>query len=397
MKARRDDRNVVTASMWKREISRRRLLRNTGLGAGLLAAGPLLAACGGDDDDGGGATAATGGATGATATGPALDVVHVGFAYIGPTTDNGWTYTHDLARLAVEEEFGDRVVTTYVENVPISAEASQTFEQLASENQLVIVNTEYANFLSDVAARHPDVAFIEADGHTYTDNLYPYYVEHARPNYFLGVAGGLLSETGKLGYVGAFPTASAWNDTNPLLMGARTVNPDATVQAIMISSFFDPQKATQATNALIDGGVDFVFSVMDEPAFLQVCEERGVWGASWNTDIREFGPTAYVNTYQLDWRDYYIEQVQAVMDGTWTSQDEVRLLPLSLGDWGDEVPQDVVDAVVAAEPDVPEGTTPYVGPLSDAQGTEKVPAGTTLTPVEAYTIDWGLEGVSGVV
>jgi basic membrane protein A len=374
-------------SVWETQISRRRLLRDAGLGAaGLFAGSSLLAACGGEEEQDG----VAGG------TGAALDVVNIGFAYIGPTTDNGWTFTHDEGRKAVEAALGDKVTTTFVENVPISAEASQTFEQLASENHLVIANTEYANFLSDVAARNEDVAFLEADGHTYTDNLYPYYVEHARPNYFLGVAGATLSESGRLGYVGAFPTATAWNDVNPLLLGARTVNPDATVQAVMISSFFDPQKATQATNALIDGGVDFVFSVMDEPAFLQVCEERGVWGASWNTDIREFGPTAYVNTYQLDWRDFYVEQAQAVLDGTWTSQDEVRLLPLELGEWGDNVPQEAIDAVAEAESTIPPGETPYVGPLEDDQGNEVVPEGETLTPVEAYAIDWGLPGVSGV-
>jgi basic membrane protein A len=169
------------------------------------------------------------------------------------------------------------------------------------------------------------------------------------------------------------------------------------VQAVMISSFFDPQKATQATNALIDGGADFIFSVMDEPSFLQVCEERGVWGASWNLDIREFGPTAYVNTYQLEWGDFYIEQTQKVLDGSWTSQAEVRLLPLSLGEWGDNVPQKVKDAVAAADEDLGTAPTPYVGPLVDDHGTERVAAGETLTPAEAYAIDWGIEGQSGVV
>jgi basic membrane protein A and related proteins len=378
-------RGLPLRSVWEAQITRRSLLKSAGVGVGLVAGGSLLAACGGDED--GGATAPTG----------ALDHLNVGFAYIGPITDNGWTFTHNQGREAVDAALGDRVTTSIVENVPISAEASQTFEQLASGNQLVIANTEYANFLSDVAARHAEVAFLECDGHTYTDNLYAYYVEHARPNYLLGVAGGVLSENGKLGYVGAFPTATAWNDVNPMLLGARTINPNATVQAVMISSFFDPQKATQATNALIDGGVDFVFSVMDEPSFLEVCEERGVWGASWNTDIREFGPNAYVNTYELDWRDFYVEQATAVLEGTWTSQDEVRLLPLSLGEWGDKVPQEVKDAVATAEADLGEAPTPYIGPLVDDQGMERVAEGQTLTPVEAYAIDWGLEGVRGVV
>ena len=370
-------------------ITRRTMLRSTGVGAlGLLAGGSLLAACGGDEPT----VAGPAGETGA-----GLDHLNMGFGYIGPIDDNGWTTTHQQGLEAVNDALGDKVTTNYVENVPISADATPIFEQLATENQLVVANTEYANFLSDVAARHEDVKFLEADGHTFTDNLDAYYVEHARPNYLLGVAGASLSKTGKLGYVGAFPSATAWNDVNPMLLGARTVNPDATVQAVMISSFFDPQNATEATNSLIDAGVDFVFSVMDEPSFLQVCEDRGVWGASWNLDIREFGPDAYVNTYQLDWRDFYVEQATAVLEGTWTSQEEVRLLPLSLGDWGDNVPQEVQDAVAAADSALGDAPTPYIGPLVDDKGNEVVADGQTLTPVEAYAIDWGLKGVTGVV
>jgi basic membrane protein A len=370
-------------------ITRRRLLKSAGMGAAGLAAGAILAACGG------GGTTTTPTSAGGSASG-AGKTARVGFAYIGPVTDNGWTFTHDQGRKAVEAKFGSQVKTTFVENVPISAEASQTFEQLASSNDLVIANTEYANFLSDVAARHPDVHFLEADGHTFTNNLFAYYVAHHRPNYLLGVAGGLLSKTGKLGYVGAFPTATAFNDVNPMLLGARTVNPNATVQAVMISSFFDPQKATAATNALIDGGADFIFAVMDEPSFLQVCEKRGVWGAAWNLDIRQFGPNAYVNSYLLEWGPFYIDQTQKTIDGTWTAEKEVHLLPVNLGNWGDKVPQDVQSKVADAKAKIDGGFNPYTGPLTDNKGKERLPAGQELTDLQAYSIDWAVQGVSGL-
>ncbi len=361
------------------------------LKGGLGAAGlTLLAACG--KSGGGGSTSP--GVTGGGSTG--LSTVDVGFAYIGPHNDNGWTQTHDIGRQAIDSHFGSKAKTTYVENVPISAEAGQTFEQLASKNQLVIANTEYANFLSDVAARHPDVAFLECDGHTFTGNLSAYYVAHQNAAYQLGVAAGKLAQNGKIGYVGAFPTATAFNDVNPILLGARTINPNATVQAVMISSFFDPQKATQATNALIDGGVQFVFSVMDEPSFLQVCEKRGVWGASWNLDIRQFGPDVYVNTYALDWRAYYVAQAQKVLDGTWKPTTEVALLPLNLGSWGDKVPQDVQDAVAQVKSQIDAGFNPYMGPLTDDKGTVRLQAGQSLSEVQAYAIDWAVQGVTGV-
>ena len=373
-------------SLWEMRMTRRRLLQNTGVGAaGLFGGAALLAACSSSSSTASGVTGSS-----------APNSINVGFAYIGPVADNGWTFTHDEGRKAMESALGSKVKTTFVENVPISAEAGQTFEQLASDNDLVIANTEYANFLSDVAANHPDVAFLEADGHTFTDNLFAYYVEHVAPNYLLGVAAGMLAPSGKIGYVGAFPSATAFNDTNPMLLGARTVNPDATVTAVLISSFFDPQKATQATNALIDGGAEFIFSVMDEPSFLQVAEKRKVWGAAWNTDIRTFGPDAYVNTYQLEWGDFYTQQAQKVLDGTWKPETQVDLLPLSLGEWGDSVPQDVQDAVAAAKTKIDGGLNPYTGPLTDTKGDVRLNEGDTLSPVQAYAIDWSIEGVTGV-
>ena len=109
----------------------------------------------------------------------------------------------------------------------------------------------------------------------------------------------------------------------------------------MISSFFDPQKATQAANTLIDSGVEFLFAVMDEPSFPQVSNDRGIWAATWNTDVREFGPEAYVNSFDLQWGDFYTEQTQALLDGTWSPQQDVALIDLKLGAWGDSVPQEV--------------------------------------------------------
>ncbi len=375
---------VSKQSLWEMRMTRRRLLRNTGVGAaGLFGGAAFLAACSSNKPSGGGSSAAS-------------SSINVGFAYIGPVADNGWTFTHDEGRKAMETALGSKVKSTFVENVPISAEAGQTFEQLASTSELVVANTEYANYLSDVAANHPDVAFLECDGHTYTDNLFAFYVEHVAPNYLLGVAAGMLAKSGKIGYVGAFPSATAFNDTNPMLLGARTVNPNASVKAVLINSFFDPQKATAATNALIDGGAEFIFSVMDEPSFLQVAEKRGVWGAAWNLDIRTFGPTAYVNTYQLEWGDFYTEQAQKVLDGTWTAEKEVHLLPLSLGTWGDNVPKDVQDAVAAAKTKVEGGLNPYTGPLTDTKGVVRLKEGETLSAVQAYTIDWSLQGVTGV-
>ncbi|HET9600762.1 MAG TPA: BMP family ABC transporter substrate-binding protein [Acidimicrobiales bacterium] len=378
--------------------------------AGVFFGGTILGACGSDSDSGGGTTAGTTGDTASgdtTATtgaagagGAALDKLRLGFAYIGPINDNGWTQEHHRGRQAVFDKFGDTVEGQYVENVMFDpAQTTPILEDLAQNHDLVIANTEYSTLLSDVAAKNPDTKFRECNGHVYTDNLGSYYLAHHQPTYAMGVAAALLNEGQdvKIGYIGAFPTATAYNDVNGLVLGARTINPNATVKAVMISSFFDPPKATAAANALLAEDINFIFAVMDEPSFLQVANDAGVWAGAWNTDVRQFGPEVYVNTLQLDFGPYYIEQAQAMFDGTWAPGTEPDLLALDLGTWGDNVPADVSAEVDKLRPQLLDGSlNPYTGPILDSNGTERVKEGESLDNQQAYLIDWAAEGVSGV-
>jgi basic membrane protein A and related proteins len=372
-------------------MSRRRLLQLGGFGTlAALGGGALLSACGDDDDD----TSTGGAATG----GGGLSKVKAHWVYIGPPDDNGWTQTHDQGRLAAAAALGDKVETAFTPNVGFGAETTQLFQKLVDDgNNIIFANTEYTNLLSDVAEKSPDVKFVECDGHVFTENEFGYYVAHESTAYLMGVAAGLLAPSGKIGYIGAFPTATAYNDVNGLLLGARSVNPAATVQTVMVSTFFDPQKATPAANALLDSGVEFLFGVMDEPAFLQVAESRGVWTGYWNLDYRQAAPTKYVNNYDLSaWAPFYTEQLQSVIDGTWKASPDIVLLDCPLGEWGPQVPQDVQDAVAEAKTKLDGGQAVYEGPLKDNKGVEQLPAGQTLDSKGAYAIKWAVEGVSGI-
>ena len=319
--------------------------------------------------------------------------------YIGPPDDNGWTQEHDRGRLAVDAALGDRVETAYTPNIGFDAGTTQLFQQLVDDgNDIIFANTEYAQLLTDVTDANPDTKFVEINGHYYSDNLFPFYLAHEITAYQLGVAAGHLAENGRIGYIGAFPTATAYNDVNGLLLGARTVNPEAVVETVLVSTFFDPQKAAQAANALLDSGVDFLFGVMDEPTFLQLAEEAGVWTGYWNLDFRTAAPTKYVSHYDLsEFGPFYVEQCQRVLDGTWVAHNEVVLLDTPIGDWGPNVPQDVQDAVadVAAKIDSGEMHV-YEGPMTDNQGNQVLAAGETLNSLQAYEVDWAVEGVSGI-
>ena len=216
MNARRQPPRLVTAE--RPSVSRRGLLHlGAAAAAGVFVGGNVLAACGDDDDDAGArrrdhrrarpvrpgttGTPAPPGTTAATpGTGAALDQLRLGFAYIGPINDNGWTQEHHRGRQFVFDTLGDKVTGTYVENVLFDpAQTTPIFEDLAQNHDFVIANTEYATLLSDVAAKYPDVHFLECDGHTYLDNLYSYYVRHVQPTYALGVAAALLNEGRRTG------------------------------------------------------------------------------------------------------------------------------------------------------------------------------------------------------
>ena len=322
----------------------------------------------------------------------------IAFGYVGPISDEGWTWSHHEGLLAVKEAF-PKVRTLEVESIPYSADATRIFRQFVADGAcMVFDSSNYGDFLYAASDAAPEVAWFECDGRTLRPNMGWYYIQHWYPTYVIGVAAGMLSKTGKLGYVGSFPVPSVYSGTNAFLMGARSVNPDATVQVVMVNSWFDPQAANQAGTALVDNGCDFLFGIMDEAAYLQVAERRGVWAAMWNTDIRRYGPNAYVSSVILDWKAFYVEQVRRRLAGEWVPTE--NLLPMGGGidrdAWGQNVPLEVQQAADAVRTRMLEGYSPFVGELRDSDGNVRVAAGEVMDEVTLYHWDWSIEGVSGI-
>ncbi len=371
-------------------VSRRTVLKASGFGlAALFGGASLLAACGDDDDASGDGGSGDGG----------KDTIKAHWVYIGPENDNGWTQEHHRGMLAAQAALGSKLEASFTPNIGFDASTTQLFENLAADgNDIIFANTEYADLLSQVAEAHPETKFVECNGHVYTENEFGFYLAHESTAYLMGMAAALLTPNGKIGYIGAFPSATAYNDVNGLLLGARSVNPDATVQTVLVNTFFDPQAAAGAADALLNDGVEFLFGVMDEPTYLQKAEDAGVWTGYWNLDGRTSAPTKYVNNYDLSqFGTFYTSQCQAVLDGTWAAPSEAVLLDTPLAAWGAEVPADVQTQVEAAAAKLKSGELQvYAGPLVDNKGTERLAAGQTLDSQGAYAIDYAVEGVTGV-
>jgi basic membrane protein A and related proteins len=322
----------------------------------------------------------------------------IAFGHTGPVTDEGWTWSHDQGMKAVQEAF-PKLKTLFVESIPYSADATRTYRQFVSEGaNMVFATSNYGDFLYDVAKRSPEVAFYECDGRNPLANLSTYYLQHWYPSYITGVAAGLMSKSGKLGYVASFPVPSVYSGTNAFLMGARSVNPNATMQAIVINSWFDPQAATQAGTALLDNGCDLLFGIMDEAGYLQVAEQRGAKAVMWNTDIRRYGPKAYVSSIVIDLKKYYVEQVRMRLEGKWTPSQ--TLLAMGSGvdrdAWGETVPPEVGKQADDVRTKMLGGWSPFEGEIKDVKGNVKVAAGHRMTEEELYNWDWSIEGVSGL-
>jgi basic membrane lipoprotein Med (substrate-binding protein (PBP1-ABC) superfamily) len=323
----------------------------------------------------------------------------IAFGHVGPISDEGWTYTHHLGLLAVKQAY-PHATFLEVESIPYSADATRTFRRFVAQGaNIVFLSSEYGDLLYPVSNRTPQIAWLECDGHTLGFNRGAYYIKHWMPSYVAGIAAGLMSKTGRLGYVGSMAVPTTFAGVNAFLMGAQSVKPHATMQVILINAWFDPQAAAQAGTALIDNGADVLLGAMDEAAYLQVAEKRGVPAVMWNSDgLRRYGPKSYITAVVLDWNAFYIAQTKARLEGSWTPAQ--TLLALGAGvdraPWGDSVPEPVRRQADAVRTRMLGGWTPFVGEIKDTQGRIRVARGQVMDDESFYACDWAIAGVSGL-
>ena len=247
----------------------------------------------------------------------------VGFVYIGPIGDHGWTYMHDKGRQAIEEEFGDMVKTVYVENVKYGPDAERIIRQMAQEGVDVIFATSfgYMESMLKVAKEFPDVYFEHATGYKTAPNMSVYSSRFYEGRYIQGVIAGTMSKAGKAGYIASFPIPEVIRGINSFYLGATSVNPDFDLDIVWVNTWYDPGKEADAAKVLISEGADIITQHTDSPAPLQTAEKMGVVGFGQASDQIKFAPKAQLTAILDVWDSYYISRVRAAMNGTWTESN----------------------------------------------------------------------------
>ena len=251
------------------------------------------------------------------------DPVKVGFVYVGPGGDHGWTYMHDKGRQAVEQHFGDNVKTSYIESVKYGPEAEQVIREMANQGMDIIFATSfgYMEPMVKVAKEFPNVKFEHATGYKTAENLSVYSSKFYQGRYIQGVIAGHMSKNGKAGYIASFPIPEVIRGINAFYLGATSVNPDFDIDVVWVNTWYDPAKESDAAKVLISQGADIITQHTDSPAPLQTAYKAGVMGFGQASDMIQFAPTTQLTSILDVWSPYYIERVQAVIDGTWESKD----------------------------------------------------------------------------
>ncbi|MEJ2176674.1 MAG: BMP family ABC transporter substrate-binding protein [Gammaproteobacteria bacterium] len=325
----------------------------------------------------------------------------VGFVYVGPVGDHGWTYRHDKGRQQVEQELG--VETTFVESVAEGADAERVIRKLASSGHNVIFTTSfgYMNPTVKVAKQFPNVKFEHATGYKRADNVSTYSGRFYEGRTVIGTIAGHMSKSGVVGYIASFPIPEVIRGINAFTIAMRKVNPDAVVKVVWVNSWYDPGKEGDAAKALIDQGADIITQHTDSPAPLQVAEQRGVYAFGQASDMAAFAPKSQLTAIVDDWGPYYVERVKAAMDGSWKSEDTWDgLAPgmVVMAPYGDAVPNEVREAADAISNDIISGALhPFQGPIKNQAGEVVAKEGEIIDDGTLLGMNYYVEGVQGEI
>ena len=327
----------------------------------------------------------------------------VAFAYVGPVGDGGWTFAHDNGRKEMEKALGDKVVTSFVESVPESADAERVFRDLAGQGNKLIFGTTfgYMESMLKVAADHKDIKFEHATGYKTAENLRTYDSRTYEGAYMAGVIAGAMTKSNTLGVVGSVPIPEVIRNINSFTLGAQSVNPKVKTKVVWVNEWFSPPKETEAATALINGGADVLFQNTDSPAVLKTAQDKGKRAFGWDSDMTAYGPKAHLASAVINWGPYYTKAVTDALENKWATGASwwgVKEGAIDIVSIADDVPADIKTKVETVKKGLADGSfSIWKGPLLDNTGKEVLAKDVVADDKFLGGVNFYVKGVEGKV
>jgi simple sugar transport system substrate-binding protein len=327
----------------------------------------------------------------------------IGFVYVSPIGDAGWTYQHDLGRIEMEEALEGRVKTKYIESVPEGSEAERVIRNLAASGHDLIFTTSfgYMNPTLKVAKQFPNQYFEHATGYKLAPNMGNYMPRLYEGRYLTGIVAGKMTKSNVLGYIAAFPIPEVIRGINAYIIGARSVNPKAQVKVIWVNSWFDPGREREAAEALIAQGADVLTHHTDSTAAALTGEEKGVYVIAYHSDMSDYAPNYQLTAATHHWGSFYIDVAKKVMDKTWKSESVwggIKEGMMDIAPFSEKVPKTVASLVEKQKKMIKEGTLhPFQGIVKDQSGKVRVQEGQVMSDDDLKNMDYYVEGIMGSI
>jgi len=338
---------------------------------------------------------------GGAASQAAAKELQVGFVYVSPIGNAGWSYAHDVGRKEVEAM--DGVTTSFVEAVKEGPDSERVFLNMARKGYDIIIGTSfgYMDPMLKVANQFPNITFMHCSGFKLAQNMGHYFGRMYQARYLSGMVAGAMTKSNTLGYVAAFPIPEVIRGVNAFALGARAVNPKVEVRVVWTKTWYDPATEKDAAKSLLAVGADVIAQHQDSPAPQEAAQEKGVYSIGYNSDMATFAPKAHLTAPVWNWGPLYKKVVEDVRQGTWKSESiwwGMKEGTVDLAPFGPMVPEDVRQKVDARKKEIIEGTFhPFSGPVKDQSGTVRIPQGKSATDEEMLNMKYFVEGVIGTL
>lgn len=323
------------------------------------------------------------------------------YIYVGTVEDGGWSKSLERGRLLTDQKYPG-VNSRVLQNLPEAPEFMILVDKAikACNSRLVIAASYgYGEFLTALAARHPQVAFVHITGYSTAPNLASAFSRIYQMRYLAGIVAGFTTQSNKIGYVAGYPIAEVIRGINAFTLGVRKVNPQAEVQVVWLDSWFDIAKEEHYACRLIENGCDVLAMHTDTTAIAQVCERKQVAFVGYSSNMREFAPSQFLVAPLWNWEVIFSRYYQQVIDGNFTPEyfyPDLSSSAIGLSEYGPRVSGPARQMVAAEKAKLLQQDDIFNGPIKDNQGQLRLLEGQRVTLQQLQTMNWFVQGVTEV-